>query len=94
MLLLCGRVVVPADQPVLEQKFSMLLAARSRLTGVDGVLAEVGSSAPWLAGLSALHLREFLLESDIRLPVAGSIIFARNDYTNSFFSISLIDSNS
>jgi CRP-like cAMP-binding protein/Fe-S-cluster-containing hydrogenase component 2 len=34
-----------------------------------------------------LQLREFMLESDIRMPTQGDVVFARNDYTNSFFSI-------
>ena len=84
---LCGRIVVPADQPLLERKFAALMGTRSQLTTVQSVLDLVAGSAPWLAGLSALQLREFLLESDIRLPAPGSVIFARNDYTNSFFSI-------
>jgi CRP-like cAMP-binding protein len=28
-----------------------------------------------------------MLESDIRTPAGGEVLFARNDYTNSFFSI-------
>jgi thioredoxin reductase/Fe-S-cluster-containing dehydrogenase component len=84
---LCGRVVVPADQPLLEQKFAALMRNHTSLATVDDVLALVARSAPWLGGLSALQLREFMLESDIRLPAAGAVVFARNDYTNSFFSI-------
>ena len=84
---LCGRVVVPADQPLLEHKFAALMGAHRHLTSVDNVLLEVARKVPWLTSLSPLQLREFLLESDIRMPVEGSVIFARNDYTNSFFSI-------
>jgi CRP-like cAMP-binding protein/Fe-S-cluster-containing hydrogenase component 2 len=32
-------------------------------------------------------MREFMLDSDIRTPAQGEIIFERNDYTNSFYSI-------
>ena len=42
---------------------------------------------PLLADITTLQLREFMLESDIRTPAAGEVIFERNDYTNSFFSI-------
>ena len=84
---LCGRQVVPADQPLLEKKFAALMAAHRGLSSVDDVLQLVWRSAPWLSGLSPLQLRELMLESDIRLPTAGEVVFARNDYTNSFYSI-------
>ncbi len=42
---------------------------------------------PLLAGITTLQLREFLLDSDIRTPAPGEIIFKRNDYTNTFYSI-------
>ncbi len=84
---LCGRVVVPADQPLMEQKFAALIASRSNLSTVDSVLKRVSGSAVWLNGLSPLQLREFMLESDICLPKNGEVVFLRNDYTNSFFSI-------
>ncbi|MCZ4316782.1 cyclic nucleotide-binding domain-containing protein [Comamonadaceae bacterium G21597-S1] len=84
---ICGRIVVPADQPLLEQKFAAVLKAHPELGDVDAVLAMVGTSMPWLQSLSALQLRELMLESEIRLPKAGEVIFRRNDYSNSFFSI-------
>ena len=84
---LCGRKVVPADQPLLEKKFAALMSVHRELGNVDDVLQLVWRSTPWLSGLSALQLRELMLESDIRLPKAGEVIFERNDYSNSFFSI-------
>ncbi len=84
---ICGRVVVPADQPLLEKKFAAVLQVYPQLRDVGGVLAQVGSSMPWLQSLSPLQLRELMLESDIRLPKKGEVIFRRNDYSNSFFSI-------
>jgi len=83
----CGRSVVPADQPLLERKFAALMRAYPELRDVDAVLAMVGSSMPWLQSLSPLQLRELMLESEIRLPRKGDVIFRRNDYSNSFFSI-------
>ena len=84
---LCGRKVVPADQPLLEKKFAALMAAHRDLGSVDDVLQLVSRSTPWLSGVSALQLRELMLESDIRLPAVGQVVFERNDYSNSFFSI-------
>ncbi len=84
---ICGRAVVPADQPLLEQKFAALLKADRSLRTVDDVLSHVASQVPWMQGLSALQLRELMLESEIRLPAERAVVFERNDYSNSFFSI-------
>lgn len=82
-----GRAVESADEPLLRQKFAAVLQARPDLGGVSGVLALVGSSVPLLQGLTALQLRELMLDSELTLPTPGSVLFSRNDYTNSFFSI-------
>ena len=39
------------------------------------------------ADMTTLQLREFMLESDVLTPKAGEIVFRKDDYTNSFFSI-------
>jgi CRP-like cAMP-binding protein/Na+-translocating ferredoxin:NAD+ oxidoreductase RNF subunit RnfB len=44
-------------------------------------------NVPLFAGLTTLQLREFLLDSTILTPREGDTVFARNDYTNTFFSI-------
>jgi CRP-like cAMP-binding protein/thioredoxin reductase/ferredoxin-like protein FixX len=84
---ICGRKVVAADQPLLEKKFADVIAATAKLHTVEDVLALVSSNMPWMRGLNALQLREFMLESDIRMPKKGEVVFERNDYSNSFFSI-------
>ena len=84
---ICGRTVIPADEPLLEKKFAAVVQAHAELRGVADVLSLVARNMPWLKGLSPLQLREFMLESDLRLPKPGSVIFERNDYSNSFFSI-------
>ena len=84
---ICGRKVVAADQPLLEKKFAAVIAATAKLHSVEDVLALVSGNMPWMQGLNALQLREFMLESDIRLPRQGEVVFRRNDYSNSFFSI-------
>ncbi len=82
-----GRAVESVDEPLLLARFAGILKKRPALGGVAGVLDLVRSSVPLLAGLSGLQLRELMLESELHLPEAGSVIFQRNDYTNSFFSI-------
>ena len=84
---ICGRPVVAADQPLLEKKFAAVIAATAKLHTVEDVLALVSTNMPWMRGLNALQLREFMLESDIRMPRQGEVVFERNDYSNSFFSI-------
>ena len=82
-----GRAVESADEPLLRQKFADILKQLPELGGVSGVLELVGSSVPLFEGLTALQLRELMLDSDLRMLRSGSEIFKRNDYSNSFFSI-------
>ena len=84
---ICGRAVVAADQPLLEQKLAAVIAADAQLDSVADVLALVADSTPWMRGINALQLREFMLDSELRLPGAGEIVFERNDYSNSFYSV-------
>lgn len=78
-----GKKLKPADEPLLEEKFAGIPGNRT----VDQVLEFIRASVPLLAGLTTLQLREFLIDSNVHTPKAGDIIFERNDYTNSFFSI-------
>jgi CRP-like cAMP-binding protein/Fe-S-cluster-containing hydrogenase component 2/thioredoxin reductase len=76
-----GRAVVPADEDLLFAKF------KSFAPSVSEALARIRASVPLLAGITTLQLREFMLDSDVRTPTAGEVVFQRNDYTNTFFSI-------
>ena len=78
-----GRAVEPADEPLLRKKFAGLRSART----VNDALALIQNNVPLLAGITTLQLREFMLDSEIRTPSAGEVIFQRNDYSNSFYSI-------
>ena len=78
-----GNPVEPADEPLLKAKFQNW----NRVTSVSQALAVIQRNLPLLAGITTLQLREFLLDSDIRTPRPDEIIFERNDYTNTFFSI-------
>ncbi len=82
-----GRTVESADEPLLRQKFASILTELPHLGSVSGVLNLVGNSVPLLEGLTSLQLRELMLDSELRMVNAGTHIFQRNDYTNSFFSI-------
>lgn len=82
-----GRAVESADEPLLRQKFAEVLKQLPDLGGVRGVLDLVASSVPLFEGLTALQLREVMLDSELRMLPSGTTIFQRNDYSNSFFSI-------
>ncbi len=77
-----GNPVEPADEPVLRAKFKEV-----KITSIADAVAHIASNVPLLSGLTALQLREFLLDSEIRRPAEGEVVFARNDYSNSFYAI-------
>jgi CRP-like cAMP-binding protein/Fe-S-cluster-containing hydrogenase component 2/thioredoxin reductase len=78
-----GNPIEPADQSLLFQKFSRIPGTASVADGIE----LLKRSQPLLASLTILQLREFMLESDIRTPRPGELIFRANDYGNSFFSV-------
>jgi len=81
-----GNDVEPADEPLLKEKFKDF-SARNNNMSVSKVLEMITSSVPLLSGLTTLQLREFMIDSDMRTPAEGDIIFERNDFTNTFYSI-------
>lgn len=78
-----GNDVEPADTALLREKFSTFCNDR----GVDDVLDKIQKNVPLLTMLNKLQLRELVLESNILLSEPGDIIFKRNDYSTTFFSI-------
>lgn len=78
-----GRSVEPADEPLLRAKFEAMPGFRS----VAAALERVQTAVPLLATITPLQLREFMIDSTIRTPKAGELLFKRNDYTNSFYCI-------
>lgn len=79
-----GRKVEPADAPLLREKFAAI-------PGFDGdverMLVAIKTRLSLLAPLTALQLREFLLDSHIRCPRVDEVIFRRNDYSDSFHAL-------
>ena len=78
-----GQPVAPADEPLLEKKFARFAGAG----GVAAALAAVQREVPLFAQMSALQLREFMLESEVHTPRAGEVMFLKGDYSNSFYSV-------
>ncbi|HET6604144.1 MAG TPA: cyclic nucleotide-binding domain-containing protein [Xanthomonadaceae bacterium] len=78
-----GEQVEPADEPLLREKFRKLPG----FTSVGAALTRVQQNVRLLSHITPLQLREFMIDSEIRVPGRGETIFKRNDYTNTFFSI-------
>jgi len=78
-----GNPVEPADQELLLQKFRQI----SGLTSVAAGIELLRHNQPLLESLTTLQLREFVLDSEVHAPPAGEVIFRKNDYGNSFFSV-------
>ncbi len=78
-----GNAVEPADEPLLMAKFSNFKRAKN----VSEALALVQTNVPLFKELTSLQLREFMLDSEVLVPKRGELIFRKDDYTNSFFSI-------
>ena len=78
-----GNPVEPADEPLLQAKFRNFTRAKN----VSEALALVQTNVPLFKDLTTLQLREFMLDSEVLAPGSGDVIFKKDDYTNSFFSI-------
>jgi len=76
-----GAAVVPADQPMVEERLALLTGS------VSERLATIRESLPLFQQLSEPQLRELVLESTIHKKEAGEVVFKKNDYTDTFFSI-------
>ncbi len=78
-----GNTIQPADHPLLEKKFGVMPYALE----VDEVLELMQERIPIFAQVNPLVFRELMLDSNIIVPEPGAVIFAKNDYTNTFFTI-------
>jgi thioredoxin reductase/CRP-like cAMP-binding protein/Fe-S-cluster-containing hydrogenase component 2 len=78
-----GRKIAPADEELLRDKFK----AQPGFASVNAALEMVKNMIPLLSGLTILQLREFMLDSDIRVVKRDETIFKYNDYTDSVYSI-------
>ena len=78
-----GNPVAPADEDLLKVKFVHF----KRAATVAEALALVQGNVPLFKDLTTLQLREFMLDSEVVAPAPGAVVFRKDDYTNSFFSV-------
>lgn len=76
-----GQPVEPADQPLLEERFEQLPG------GFNENFPLVRATLGLFKDLSDPQLREMVIDSHFYLKQPGDIIFEKNDYTDSFWSI-------
>ncbi len=78
-----GRHVESLDESLVKEKLSQCIG----FSTVEAGLAELQKRMPQFASLSTQLLREMLLASTIHICAPSDIIFNRNDYSTTFFSI-------
>ncbi|MCK5355666.1 MAG: NAD(P)-binding domain-containing protein, partial [Methyloprofundus sp.] len=71
-----GNPIEPADEPLLKEKFAHLDASLS----VSELLSQLYKALPFLKSLTTLQFREFILDSEIRLPQPGETLYEINDF--------------
>jgi CRP-like cAMP-binding protein/thioredoxin reductase/Fe-S-cluster-containing hydrogenase component 2 len=76
-----GVPVQPADQPLLEERFEGLEG------GFEVNFPKVHANLPVFRDLSAPQLREMLIDSTFHMKRAGDVVFEKNDYTDTFWSV-------
>ncbi len=76
-----GNEVVPADEPVLREVFGDLEGS------VNEIIERIKNTLPLFASLTTIQLREFLVDAKVHRVAAGEVIYERNDFSDSFYSI-------
>jgi CRP-like cAMP-binding protein/thioredoxin reductase len=78
-----GNNIAPADEPLIQTKLDKL---PSKLK-VPQLLELIRERLPIYAALTTLQVRDFLISANVYELKPGEIVFRRNDYTNSFYSV-------
>ena len=76
-----GNDVEPSDEPLLAAKFEGIGKS------VSEVLDWIQATIPLFDGVTTIQLREFLVDSTVTRPAPGSVIYERNDFSNSIHSV-------
>ena len=78
-----GNDVLPADHELIAAKVAAITGERS----VDDTLSAIQQAIPIFTEVNPLLFRELMLDSEIHTPSAGDVIFKKDDYSNSFYSV-------
>ncbi len=78
-----GNKVKPADHDLIAAKFSSLPLDLE----VDEVLELMQQRIPVFEHVNALQFRELMLDSEVHVMEKGQVIFTKNDYDSSFYTI-------
>ena len=78
-----GNDVKPADHGLLEDSFRSLPYKMD----VDEILQMAQERIPVFSGVNALQFRELMLDSDVHAPAENDIVFSKNDYTSTFYTV-------
>ncbi|HEX6142884.1 MAG TPA: cyclic nucleotide-binding domain-containing protein [Geminicoccaceae bacterium] len=80
---IAGHPVAPADEPLLVEK---VIGMPGR-PPVDQALEEIKTKVKLFTGLTTLQLRDFLLDAETHVLLAGETVFQRNDYGDTLFCV-------
>lgn len=76
-----GRAVEPADQVLVQEKLQVLPG------DVNENLKMIRERLPLFRDLSDPQFRELVIDSTVHVKRRGEVVFERNDYTDTFFSV-------
>ena len=76
-----GVEVEPADQPLLEERFAGIVG------GFAGNFSKVSGNLPLFKDLSSPQLREMIIDSTFHSLNKIDVVFEKNDYTDTFWSV-------
>ncbi|MBV1876907.1 MAG: cyclic nucleotide-binding domain-containing protein [Pseudomonadales bacterium] len=78
-----GHDVKPADHGLIEDKFKVLPYTED----VDHILKLMQERIPIFSSVNALLFRELILDSNVHVKQAGDVVFAKDDYSSSFYTV-------
>src|SRR3954449_4013136 len=64
----------------------MLNPAKTEITGAE-LIGEILKRAPLFSALRPVQLREFLIHSELHNKKPGEVVFERNEFANSVYTI-------
>jgi len=76
-----GNRPTPADEPLLRRNLGNLPGT------IDDIIERIRTRIPVFSSLTPIELREFLVDSQVHVKKKGEVVFQRNDFTDTFYTI-------